>query len=127
MNTKFSGGGCLDGAAAEVVSGGTYQCRESGACYSIDDDTGLLVFTGHGPLGREMALIVSEMRREARDQAALDDARRARSCRKCGRTYLGSAIDVHQDGDRCLPGDAYGQLVLVDGAVWALVGSEAAR
>jgi hypothetical protein len=55
---------------------------------------------------------------------AIAAARAPRSCHRCGRLFLGSAHDVHQDGGRCLPGDCYGQLVLVDGA-WMLRGPDA--
>lgn len=100
------------------------------AAYSIDDDSGLLAFAGHGPFGREMALIMSgfleDARREQRERVALDEAVRPRSCRGCGGTFANSvAYAVHfegGEGSRCLPGDAYGQLVDVDG-VWVLAGS----
>jgi hypothetical protein len=133
VRTEFSGGGCLDGAAAEVVSGSTYQCRDSGASYSIDDDTGLLIFAGHGPFGREMALIMSGLRQDARaeqeaarEREAIAAASAPRGCGRCGRTYASaSAYAVHfehGEGSRCLPGDARGQLEQVDG-VWQRIGS----
>jgi hypothetical protein len=57
--------------------------------------------------------------------AAIAEARQPNPCRRCGGLYIGAAFTVHRDGDRCLPGDAYGQLVQVDGA-WHLRGSEPA-
>jgi hypothetical protein len=57
---------------------------------------------------------------------ALEEALRPRSCRRCGRTFgNGAAYAVHfESGENspCLPGDAYGQLVQVDG-VWCAPGA----
>jgi hypothetical protein len=58
-------------------------------------------------------------------EKALAAATAPRSCPACGRLFIGPAFTVHRDCGRCLPGDAYGQLVQVDGA-WVLRGSAAA-
>ena len=61
--------------------------------------------------------------RDDRDQEAIAAATAPKSCQQCGGLFIGSALAVHLDGGRCLPGDAYGQLVQVDGAAWCLRGS----
>ena len=62
----------------------------------------------------------------ARDQAAIEAARRPRGCARCGRTFgNGTAYAVHfesGEGSACLPGDAYGQLEQRDG-VWVVPGT----
>lgn len=60
---------------------------------------------------------------------AVTEAQRPRSCRACGRTFGSlAAWTIHFEagpGSRCLPDDARGQLVLIDG-VLCLPGSGAA-
>lgn len=55
----------------------------------------------------------------AREREALAEAARPKGCGQCGRTFSNAAAwTVHLEngpGTRCLPGDAYGQLVQVDG------------
>lgn len=57
----------------------------------------------------------------ARQQAAIEQVLKPRGCSACGGIYgSASAWTVHfeqGEGSRCLPGDARGQLVEVDG-VW---------
>jgi len=63
--------------------------------------------------------------RTAREQEAIEAARQPKGCR-CGRTFGNAAAwTVHFEngpGTRCLPDDARGQLVEVDG-VWCLPGA----
>lgn len=53
---------------------------------------------------------------------AIEAASKSRGCPDCGNLYIGSAFTVHRDDGRCLRGDCYGQLELVDGA-WVMRGS----
>jgi len=61
-----------------------------------------------------------------RGREAAEEAARPKSCGRCGRTFgNATAWTVHFEqgpDSRCLPGDAYGQLVQVDG-VWCLPGT----
>jgi HK97 family phage major capsid protein len=64
------------------------------------------------------------------EQEAIEAAARPKGCGRCGRTFGNStAYSVHFEsgpGTRCLPGDAYGQLIEVSG-VWCVPGSDTAR
>jgi hypothetical protein len=61
---------------------------------------------------------------------AIEEAMRPAGCPQCGATYgSSSAYLVHFEagpGSRCLPGDARGQLIEIDG-VYCTPGSDAAR
>lgn len=128
MMAAFTGGGSLDGGTLDLAPCATSVETSGGSYYEIDD-SGEFVFTGSGPFGREAAMIIRRNRDEQRDeQAAVDQARRARGCR-CGRTFIGSAYDVHLEsgpGSRCLPGDAFGQIEQTADGVWVLVGTSGA-
>jgi len=67
--------------------------------------------------------------RRGEDDEAIEEAMRPKGCRSCGRTFGNNAAwTIHLEhggpGSRCLPGDAYGQLVDVDG-VWVCLGDAA--
>jgi hypothetical protein len=119
-------GGSLDGGTLDLARCVTSVVTTGGNYYEIDD-SGEFSFTGHRPFGREASMVIRWNRDE--DQAvsrAAEEAAKPRGCRLCGRTFGGeSAWTVHFEegpGSRCLPGDAYGQLVNVDG-VWLVAGS----
>jgi len=124
-------GGSLDGAESDLPAGVTSVVTTGGNYYEIDD-TGTFRFAGSGKRGAAMAGIIGRFRQDGRsgDQEAIEAAARPRSCSRCGGTYgSASAYTVHfesGEGSRCLPGDARGQLVSIDG-VWCLPGSDAAR
>ena len=124
---RFSGGGSLDGAETSFADYVTSVTTKGGSHYVLDD-SGTFTFAGFGGTGEIMAGIIGRQHDdEQRVREALEAARKATTCRQCGETYLGSAYAVHRDGNRCLAGDAYGQLERVDNAVWKLVGSDAGR
>lgn len=124
---RFSGGGSLDGAETSFANCVTSVTTAGGSHYVLDD-SGTFTFAGFGGTGEIMAEII---RRQHDDEQlyreAVAAARKATTCRQCGETYLGSAYAVHRDGERCLAGDAYGQLERVDNAVWKLAGSDVGR
>lgn len=71
-------------------------------------------------------------RRRRRDLEAARQARAAelltpRQCNACANVYGSDAsFQVHREGDRCLDGDARGQLVRRGDGAWCLLGSDAA-
>lgn len=64
-------------------------------------------------------------RRKRREQLAELEAAAAEAladvaCSRCGRTFEGrAAYTIHDDHGRCLPGEAYGQLVELEDGRWA--------
>jgi hypothetical protein len=127
-------GGSLDGLALRLPAVATTVVtteREGGRSYYVIDDTaGTAWFTGFNEQGGEMAGIIRQFSASATaGREAIEAAMRPKGCPPCGRTFgTRSAYEIHFEqgpGSRCLPGDAYGQLVEVDG-VWCVPGSEAA-
>ena len=131
---KLTGGGILDGdrVAVDDQIDHVIAVHHGGANhhYALSDDTGEYAYAGPGQTGEIMTEIIRQDREAAAaDRAAIEEARRPRGCRKCGRTFADLASwTVHRDPGwpgGCLPGDALGQLVDVDG-VLCLLGSAAA-
>jgi hypothetical protein len=56
--------------------------------------------------------------------AAIARAREAKMCR-CGNLFIGSAYDVHRDGDRCLPAHTFESLLEQRDGAWVMRGSDA--
>jgi len=132
----FTGGGSLDGAELELpahVTGVVTIERDGGCSHYVLDDLGAAYhFTGLNEIGAIMAGFMRELTAAARaEREAVEAAMRPVGCRYgCGATF-GSpgAYAVHferGEGSRCLPGDARGQLVEVDG-IWCLPGTDVAR
>ena len=65
----------------------------------------------------------------AREQEALAEAARPRSCPgRCGRIFAGvSALEVHRDQNRCLPDHITESLLTIVDGVYVLRGSDLAR
>lgn len=54
------------------------------------------------------------------EREAIEAASAPQGCSRCGRLFeTPAAHTIGHEGGRCLPDTAYGQLVLIDGAVWA--------
>lgn len=125
------GGGSLDGHVVDVPAA-TGSLRLHGSHYVIEDEDSIVAtFVGHGETGAEMARISRQQRdRTAAEREAALTASQAQGCRQCGNTYGSlAAYQVHRDPGwpgGCLPDDACGQLVRVDG-VWLTPTDAAAR
>lgn len=126
----FTGGGSLDGAAADVpaavVTAVTIDRGGSVSWYARRG--GEFGFIGFGEKGSAVGKILRAFSASARrDQADIDEALKPRGCGWCGGVYgTAASFQVHRDDGRCLPGDACGQLTDIDG-VWFLPWADAAR
>jgi hypothetical protein len=123
----------MDGAMQDIRDGvQTIITPDGGEYYQVtSDDPAALELVGTGWEGMTMAEIIRGERAAAEQLRALEDAieaaRQPRGCGRCGRTFGGAtAWQVHfeaGEGSRCLPDDAHGQLVEVDG-VWCRPGDQ---
>ena len=120
---RFTGGGSLDGDVRELPDGiesATTTDRDGRSWYVLDDTSGAFQFAGYGQTGEVMTGIICGGRdRDRRDREAIAEAQQPQGCRSCGAMFADSAsYAVHRERDwpgGCLPGDAFGQLELVDG------------
>jgi hypothetical protein len=126
---RFTGGGSLDVAVLDLPPG-VASVTTTGGNYYEADAAGTFRFTGAGRTGEIMSGIIKRDRQEAdAERAAIEAASKPRGCNSCGRMFADpSAYVVHRDPGwpgGCLPGDALGQLVDIDG-VLCRIGSAAA-
>jgi hypothetical protein len=135
VKAAFTGGGSLDGAALDMPAGvaTAVTIDRSGQSWYALDDTGMYVFRfiGYGQEGEIMGRLSREYREAARQQQeAIEAALRPKGCGSCGQTFgTMAAYLIHfedQEGSRCLPPGARGQLAERDG-VWCIRNSDAAR
>jgi len=135
ITCRFTGGGSMDGAVRDMPAGVATAVtvdREGGrSWYELDDRDSVYWFIGYGPEGEIMSRFSRAFSEAARrEQEAIAEAMKPKSCRSCGQTFgtMGAYL-VHfeaQEGSRCLPPGARGQLAERDG-VWCIRNSDAAR
>ena len=66
--------------------------------------------------------------RRDEDDDAIKAAVAPRSCRDCGRLFVGqSALEVHRDGNRCLAEHVFESLLVNRDGAWCMRGSDSAR
>jgi len=120
---QFRGGGSLDGAELELPAHVTAVVtidRQGQSYYALDDTSGAWQFAGLDEQGRQMGKIMRAFTAAARDEReAVKAAAAPVGCGKCGRTFANiAAHQIGHEGGQCQNDTAFGQLVLVDGAVW---------
>lgn len=121
---RFTGGGSLDGAELELpghVTAVVTTDRHGQSHYVLDDTSSAWRFAGLDDIGATMAGFMRAFTAAARgEREAIEAASAPVGCGHCGRTFANNAAHaIHRDARAgCLPDGAFGQLVLVDGAVW---------
>lgn len=127
-------GGPIDGDIREVptvaITAATTERNGDRGWYLLDDD-GSFRFTGFNEIGATVAGFGKAFRKASgAEREAIEAAMRPKGCGGCGQTFgsMGAYL-VHfeaQEGSRCLPPGARGQLVDRDG-VWCIPGFDPAR